>query len=307
MLLLVYLWVDFFILRGVYLLKIGFVGAGKVGTVFGWYLKSKGFDVIGYSSRTQESAEKAALVTGTRIYRLYDIVKQSDILFITTPDAAIDEVDELIGKETGFKEGQTVVHMSGALKSSIMTKAKGQGANIFSLHPMQSFADFEKSKDEIKNTFFTYEGEGEDRDLLTLLKSMENPFTKIEPEHKYLYHAAACISSNYLVTLVSMAFEVFNSIGFDERESIKVLLPLMKGTLKNIENLGVEKALTGPLVRGDSKTIETHLGKLKEYEHLHKNYCNLGIETLKIAQKRGLTEEKLDKISKILRECVNNG
>lgn len=289
----------FFIFEGVDKLKIGFIGAGKVATVFGWYLKSKGFDVIGYNSRTAESAERAARATGTESLTLYDIVKKVDALFITTPDGAIEEVVELISDEIGFRNRQTVVHMSGALKSSILAKAKNQGASIFSLHPMQSFADFEKSKKEIKDTFFTYEGEGEESTLLELLDTMGNCYTKIEPEHKSLYHAAACISSNYLVTLTSMAFETFNVIGFSEKEAIKVLTPLMKGTLNNIENLGIEKALTGPIVRGDAKTIEGHLDKLKEYKHLHKNYSSLGLETLKIAEKRGLPADQIEKIKKI--------
>lgn len=271
-----------------------------MATVFGWYLKSKGLDVIGYNSRTWESAEKAAQATGTKPLILHDIVKNTDTLFITTPDGAIEELVELISDEIGFINSQTVVHMSGALKSSILAKAKSQGANIFSLHPMQSFADFEKSKREIKDTFFTYEGEGEETALLELLNSMGNSFTKIEPEHKSLYHAAACISSNYLVTLTSMAFEAFSVIGFTEKDAIKVLIPLMRGTLNNIENLGVEKALTGPIVRGDAKTIEGHLDKLMEYKHLHKNYCTLGLEALKIAEKRGLSEDQLEKIKKIL-------
>lgn len=280
-------------------MKIVFVGAGKVGTVFGWYLKSKGLNVLGYYSRTLQSAKQGAFETDSRVLSLEDVVNLGEIIFITTSDNSIGEVCQQIAKEYGFKGGQTVVHMSGGLGSDILRPAKEQGANIFSLHPMQAFANIEKAKEEIKNTFFTFEGDGDEKQIIKLLEKIGNPYTKIDCNSKSLYHAAACISSNYLVTLTNIAVEILENIGFKDKEPLKVLLPLMRGTIENIEKLGVKEALTGPIVRGDYNTVRKHIESLEELEDIGKIYKLLGKETVKLAQKRNLTADQIECLNKV--------
>ncbi|SES86482.1 Rossmann-like and DUF2520 domain-containing protein [Anaerobranca gottschalkii] len=280
-------------------MKIAFVGAGKVGRVFGWYLKSKGLNVLGYNSRRLESAKQAALETDSRVLSLEEVVASGEIIFITTSDKSIGEVCNQIAKDYRFKRGQTVVHMSGGLGSDILSSAKEQGANIFSLHPMQSFASIEKGKEEIKNTFFTFEGDGEEKIIIQLLEKIGNPYTKINSSSKSLYHTAACISSNYLVTLTNIAKEILKKIGFDDKDALKVLLPLMKGTLENIEKLGIEQALTGPIVRGDYNTVQNHLQNLEGLGDIGKIYILLGKETVKLAQKRNLAGEQIESLNRL--------
>ncbi|MCR4841656.1 MAG: DUF2520 domain-containing protein, partial [Eubacterium sp.] len=55
----------------------------------------------------------------------------------------------------------------------------------------------------------------------------------------------------------------------------------------NVENVlskGPVQALTGPIERGDSKTVESHL--LAMPDDYREFYVNLARETLKIAQKK---------------------
>ena len=106
-------------------MKIGFIGAGKVGTAFGVYLKSRGFEISGYYSRSPASSMKAAELTGSRHFM--DHVKlsiESDIIFITTGDGAIKDVCDLLALTGALREGQIVAHMSGALSSEVLTCLK---------------------------------------------------------------------------------------------------------------------------------------------------------------------------------------
>ncbi|QNO13806.1 DUF2520 domain-containing protein [Alkalicella caledoniensis] len=286
-------------------MNIGFIGAGKVGTVFGHYLKENGLNVVGYYSRNPESAQKAAEFSSAKVLSLEEVVEQSDIVFLTTPDSVIKKVCDDIGENIGFSNNQTIVHMSGALKSDILSKAKAQGANTFSLHPMQSFADTKKSIDAIHNTFFTMEGTGDKSAILEILKKIGNKFKEIEPEHKPLYHAAACVASNYLVTLAKVSTNMLKTIGFNEQEGHDVLMPLMQGTMDNIDKLGVVDALTGPIVRGDMVTIQNHLENLNDDQKSF--YSALGLETLDVAEKRGLRKEDIEALKKILEGSGLNG
>lgn len=272
-------------------MKISFIGAGKVGTAFGLHLKNKGLDVLGYHSKTSGSASKAAEITQTRILSLDEVITESNIIFITTPDGEINKVCDYIADNIGFSEKHTVIHMSGALESSILVKANEQGANIFSLHPMQSFSGDQSTGSTMENTFFTMEGTGDTKVLLGLVEGMGNPYRKIESHNKPLYHGAACIASNYLVTLARLSTDILKEIGFTEQQSIEVIAPLMRGTLQNIEKLGVDKALTGPIVRGDIVTVKSHLDNL---EALNKDiYTKLGLATLDIAKRRETDSENI--------------
>ena len=74
-------------------MKVGFIGAGKVGFSLGKYFKEKNVDVTGYYSKSPESAKSAADFTNTKAYdAISDLLRESDTLFITVPDQNIGEV-----------------------------------------------------------------------------------------------------------------------------------------------------------------------------------------------------------------------
>jgi predicted short-subunit dehydrogenase-like oxidoreductase (DUF2520 family) len=100
------------------------------------------------------------------------------------------------------------------------------------------------------------------------------------------------MTSNYLVTLVKLATDLWGSFGIPRDEAVKALLPLLKGTLNNIENLSVPNALTGPVARGDIGTIQIHLNTLKEIApYILPAYCELGNQTVAVALAKGKINE----------------
>lgn len=72
-------------------------------------------------------------------------------------------------------------------------------------------------------------------------------------------------------------------------------MPLIKGTLNNIQNKGIENALTGPYARGDVSTVKSHLSVAMTPDLKH-FYLESAKHTLKFIEKtHGLTpaQEKL--------------
>ncbi|QZY54870.1 Rossmann-like and DUF2520 domain-containing protein [Crassaminicella profunda] len=293
-------------------MKIGFIGAGKVGTSFGIYLKNQGFEIYGYFSKTFSSAEKSAKLTGSKaVLDETDLVKSTDILFITTSDDAITKVCDDLVERNVLSEGKILVHMSGASSSNILKRAKKSGCFIYSMHPLQAFADIEKAVDDLKGTYFSIEGDKEKLHVLEdMLKKLGNPYFKLTAEQKSIYHVTACVVSNYLVTLMDYGLYLFDTIGIDKREGYKALLPLIEGTIKNINGLGTKDALTGPIVRGDVGTVKKHIEELKNLEHLgtvKQNigvldfYKIMGVKTLELAKKKDENKD-FEELKNILKE-----
>jgi len=122
-----------------------------------------------------------------------------------------------------------------------------------------------------------------------------------------LYHAAACMASNYLVTLMNMVEGIYRHLGMDADEAVRAFWPLVRGTVKNMEDRGTEKSLTGPIARGDSGTIGKHLKVLEsKMPELLDVYCEMGLFAVDIGIKNNtLSEERADKIKSLLRGTSN--
>lgn len=284
-------------------MKITFIGAGKVGRSFGYYLKNNGFDIVGYFSKSRQSQELAAGETSSRSLNEIEVVNEADVIFITTPDSEIEKVCEYFSSRVYFNSGHSVVHMSGGLSSEVLKSAGSQGASIFSLHPLQSFAQVDKAVEDLKNTFFTLEGKGDKSRILSLLEGINNRYVEIYPEKKALYHAAASIASNYLVALANISLKLLQECGFSRAQAREVAGTLMGGTIKNIEDYDTVEALTGPIARGDNYTVEKHIKVLKEqgYDDILDVYRLLGLETVGVAERKGLNTEKARELNQILK------
>ncbi len=281
--------------------RVAIIGAGVVGTAIGYLLREKGYTIAGIASRTFGSAKKAKEFIGTGdAFREPSIAaKKADIVFITTSDTSIKEVCDRVASEGGFNSGTIVFHMSGALSSEVLESARNMGAKIASLHPLQSLADVGKAVKNLRGSYFCIEGDKEAlsvaREIVATLGGKE---ITIEANKKPLYHAGASIASNYLVATVRFGSELLEATGISRQDSLNALMPLIKGTITNIESLRIPSALTGPISRGDTEVIEDHL-KAISYDRpdMVKLYSELGKYTVKVAIEKGsIKKHKAEKI-----------
>jgi predicted short-subunit dehydrogenase-like oxidoreductase (DUF2520 family) len=274
------------------MIKIGFIGAGTVGTALAVLLSQKGYEFIGASRRSRAPADSSGRVV-SNLHLLgsnQEVADNAELVFITTPDAAIAEVASLVG----WHRGQSVVHCSGADSTNILEPARKSGATVGSFHPLQTFAGVEQAIANIPGSTFAVEAE---EPLLTTLKDMATAMgghcIELKAADKVAYHAAAVFASNYLVTLVKMATDLWQTFGIPPDEATRALLPLIRGTLNNIENIGIPQCLTGPIARGDTGTVNKHLQTLREKAPiLLFPYKELGLQTVPVALAKGRISEK---------------
>lgn len=281
------------------------IGAGRLGTTLASVLSinpDTDLNVRYIASRTEESLMKAKKIIGRHgreIMFTRDIVegiKDCNIVFICTPDDEIEKVCNQIAKNnvSGLK-GKYFIHFSGSKQLEVLNNVKILGANVASIHPMKSFASITDSIRTIGGTVYgvTFEKKNvsgkspKTRSLiLNIVKSLGGTTVEVKNDDKPLYHAAACIASNYLVSLVNYAVEINEKIGIKSEDSLKGLMGLIEGTINNIKKLGTKKALTGPIARGDTGTIKEHIDYFKKNfkkEDDYLLYKVLGQATSKIA------------------------
>ncbi|MPN47000.1 hypothetical protein SDC9_194600 [bioreactor metagenome] len=99
---------------------------------------------------------------------------------------------------------------------------------------------------------------------MEILKITGGKVSRIETGQKPLYHAGACIVSNFLVTLLESGIQCFEAAGIGRENIFDAVKPLIDSTLRNIREKGTVSALTGPIARGDYNTLGIHLQALRE-------------------------------------------
>jgi predicted short-subunit dehydrogenase-like oxidoreductase (DUF2520 family) len=293
---------------------VAIIGAGRVGSSVGFLLKRAGFTITSVASRTAASAEKAAafIGEGEPVIDVAKAASKADIVLITTPDGAIKNVCNQIAGSGSFRQGMLAVHMSGAHSLDLLDPARTNGAYRAVIHPLQSLATREQGIKVLSGSYFRIEADPEAqalaRDLVRALGGIElvMPEWSSGKDSAVLYHAGAVAVSNYFVALVDYGLKFYQALGADKQEALKAVLPLIRGTLQNIETLGIPDALTGPIMRGDAQTVRDHLETMqKRTPELVGLYKELARQTVSVARDRdSITKETAEELLKLLSaEC----
>jgi Uncharacterized conserved protein len=262
--------------------KIGLIGAGKVGTSLGKYLTTKDFVLSGFFDTDAIAAEKAATKTNScKCASIQQLISNSDLVFLTVKDDNIASLALVCAEES--VSGKTFCHCSGALSSKVMQPLRQKGAWACSAHPLCAVSGFDDAQ-IFSNKTFTLEGDEQGLKMLqSLFSQTHNPFCIISSADKAKYHAAAVFASNFVCSLADISNSLFFECGFEPEQIGKMLWPLLEGNAHRIVHEGALSALTGPIERNDVLTVKNHLGALRD-ENL-KIYLLLSRHLLIMAEK----------------------
>jgi predicted short-subunit dehydrogenase-like oxidoreductase (DUF2520 family) len=284
---------------------VAILGLGKVGTAVGFLLRQAGYRIVAVASRSKASLTQGIVYTGGKPYLNFsEAALQANCIIIATSDDAIAYVCNRISSEGGIKPGTKVIHMSGAGGLDLLESARDAGARVACIHPLQSFADVESAIRNIPgSTFGITSGDEIRKWSVQMVRDLGGVPFFISDADKPLYHAAACIASNYLTTLIHMVEEIYQSLGLSREDTIRAIWPLVMGTIGNIESKGTVQALTGPVARGDAGTIRKHAEALRQkLPDLLQAYSALGILTADVGlKKKTLSPETARLIKELLK------
>lgn len=278
------------------------IGLGKVGSSIGCLLKQAGYNIVAVVDQSEETLRKNIVYTGGKPFsNPSEIDVDAACFIITTGDDQIQKACEELSPR--LKADSVVIHMSGAGGLDLLRPARRAGAKTGSIHPLQTFSDIETAIGSLAGTVY---GITVDPDLENwanrLVRAIGGVPFFVDNRDRALYHAAACIVSNYFVSLMYMAEEIYRILGLDAKEARRAFWPLLMGTLHNIEQKGSVPSLTGPIARGDLGTLEKHLEAIRDQmPSLLSVYGELGKITADVAlKKNSLSAEQVAAIKSLL-------
>ncbi|HPX56627.1 MAG TPA: DUF2520 domain-containing protein [Syntrophales bacterium] len=278
------------------------IGLGKVGSSIGCLLKQAGYNIVAVVDQSEETLRKNIVYTGGKPFsNPSEIDVDAACFIITTGDDQIQKACEELSPH--LKADSVVIHMSGAGGLDLLQPARRAGAKTGSIHPLQTFSDIETAIGSLAGTVY---GITVDPDLENwanrLVRAIGGVPFFVDNRDRALYHAAACIVSNYFVSLMYMAEEIYRILGLDAKEARRAFWPLLMGTLHNIEQKGSVPSLTGPIARGDLGTLEKHLEAIRaQMPSLLSVYGELGKITADVAlKKNSLSAEQVAAIKSLL-------
>jgi predicted short-subunit dehydrogenase-like oxidoreductase (DUF2520 family) len=282
---------------------IGIVGPGRMGLSLGSALaQAKAVDGLVYFGRSVEPPPHPVFdgnVPTSYRHGVGPVPGGLAVLVLAVPDDVVHEIANDIARSGPAPPGCVALHLSGALSTDVLAPLGGAGYAMGSMHPLQTVADPWSGAERLQAC--AYAIAGDPAALMTarrLVLALGGRPLLIPPSLRPLYHSAAVFASNYVLAAASVLARVLAEAGIAEDESIAAVLPLMRGTMDNVEQLGFGAALTGPVARGDLDTVRLHLSRLSTRER--RLYSALGLETLELARAAGLDPERAEALEELL-------
>jgi len=242
-------------------LRVGVVGAGRVGAVLAAALRAAGHEIVAAAGESSGSRTRIeTLLPGVPVAKPSAVARACDVLLLTVPDDMLGNVADMLSASGAIREGQHVVHSSGRHGLAVLAPAVAVGARPVALHPAMTFTGTDLDLPRLTGCVFGVTAEEAERGFTeSLVADLGGRPMWVPEDRRTLYHAGLAHGANHLVTLVTEAMEMLRAAGGDDPAG--TLRPLLEAALDNALNYG-DAALTGPIVRGDVNTVRAHLADI---------------------------------------------
>ena len=284
---------------------LNIIGSGRVGRACGrLWARARVFEIQDVLTRSRESAAQGVkfIGAGNAVGHLGEM-RDADVWMIATRDDAIVPSAVTLAASGKITPDDIVFHVSGATPSADLKPVRERGALVASVHPIKTFSDAEAAVQSCSGTFCSAEG---DAGALAVLKpafeKVGATVFDIDPQLKPIYHAGGVLACNYLVALIEAALRAHGKAGIPRGASLKALEPMVRETVDAIFDKGPEKALTGPISRGDAAAVGRQLAMVADWDDGIGNlYRGLGLLAVDLAVRDGrLTPERAAALKDVL-------
>jgi len=285
--------------------EIVIIGAGRLGTSLGRALAARGHKIRALTCRRLKSAAESRAIVGQGRAMTDNAAaaRLGRVIFLCLPDEEIPRVASSLARSRTDWTGRLVFHTSGLLSSGVLKPLQKKGALIASFHPVQAFPHKKTRPSQFHGISFGLEG---DKKALVsargLVRQLGGRAMVIPEDAKPFYHAACSFASNFLVILLEAAAGLLSQAKIPRKRAAGMLFPLIQGTLRNVKKLDTTGSLTGPLVRGDTASVGSHLDALKRLPQYAEIYGKLSLVGLEMARKKGLSPQKVRALRRRLGE-----
>lgn len=306
-------------------LRLALVGTGRAAAGLAPFLSQGGAELVAVVGRSQDAVDDLARTASTggrrppaaftfeRLPAGLGALPPADGWILAVRDDAIAEVDERLARLSAYAGARWAAHLSGALPAAQLAAARSTGLAVASLHPLASFPPAHAGRGAprapVLPPLFVLEGDrAAVADLAAWLGALGARAREVDPDRKPLYHAAASLSANFGLALISLAAELAALAGIPPDEAERALAALAAGAMENASQVGLAPALTGPIRRGDVGTVRRHLEALAGLPpRFREAYATLGREAVRLARRAGAPTEALSAVEAELEKASSAG
>ena len=268
-------------------LRVGVVGAGRVGSVLGAALRGAGHEVVAVSAVSEASLRRAAqLLPGVPVREVPDVVAAADLVLLAVPDDALVDLVAGLSATGAWRPGQIVAHTSGLHGLDAFASALDVPVTPLALHPAMTFSGTAADLDRLTECCFGITAPPQLRPIAeALVLEIGAEPVWIDGADRPDYHLALAHGANHLTTLLSQSLEVLTDIGVEHPD--RLLGPLVRAALDNTLRMR-DAALTGPVARGDVGTVALHVARTNAHSpDLRATYLALARATAERAERSG--------------------
>ena len=238
-------------------LSVGVLGAGRVGAVLGAALAQAGHHVVAASGVSRASRERATDLLGLDCSDPFEVARLAQLLLLAVPDDALPPLVEALARSGAVATGTLVAHTSGRYGIAVLEPLTRAGTLPLALHPVMTFTGTRVDLTRLAGACFGITAPEQLRPVAeALVLEMGADPQWVAEEHRVLYHAALANAANHLITLVAQSAELLGLAGVENPG--RLLGPLLGAALDNALRAG-DRALTGPVARGDANTVAAHV------------------------------------------------
>ena len=244
-------------------LRVGLIGAGRAGTVIARALERAGHPCVAVDAISEAARNRAAqLLPSADIKDAVAVCEAADLIVIAVPDSAIATVVQGLVSSGAISARHIVMHLSGAHGTAVLGPAAAVGALVIAAHPAMTLHGRSEDVARLQHCPFAITAEGNALPIAqALVIEMGGEPIVIDEPHRALYHTALAHASNHTVTLIAQSMELLAEIGVDQPGEF--LRQLVTASVDGVLRDG-DRALTGPIARGDFATVRAHLGALDD-------------------------------------------
>jgi len=262
-------------------LRVAILGRGRVGR--------------GLAGALEGGEVEPKLTSGSRPRRA--AIAEADVVVLAVPDGAIRPTAERIAPHV--RRGAAVLHCAGARGAEELAPIAAAGAHTGVMHPLVSFPDPRRSPD-LAGTTFVLTGSRLAVSAARRIARAAGARAVAASVHGPAYHAAAALLANGAAALATVSVGVVERLGMDRRDAERAMGALLRTVADNVERMGVPRALTGPIMRGDAETVRRHRRALDAGSR--RAYDAVAPAILACAQDAGLEPDRASAVRRALRD-----
>jgi len=266
-------------------LKVGLIGAGRVGIALSRALQNHGHSIVAAHAISDKSKQRVLnYLPATDLQSIEKLIENVQTVLFAVPDDVLADLVRGIAQTIGFKKHQFVIHTSGRFGIDVLAPATAQGALPMAIHPAMTFTGAPNDVDRIIGCPFAITTSDELLPIAAaLVLNMGGREYVVAESDRSIYHAALSHAANHSSVAVNQSKEILQQIGIENPGLF--LSPLVNAAIENSLTMGIE-SLTGPIVRGDVETVRSHMLSLKESD-ARETYRAIAIATVGTLQKSG--------------------